>query len=308
MKNLLMYYYNLNPTNIHQKDDIYFFKIEDTRFYVYPVTRNNNELKEIYEINRELLERKIFVHQIVLNKQNNILVQHNGIDYVLLKTFINKNNSINIKDIMYLSNSTPVIKIDSTLNKSNWSNLWEKKNDYLEYQISQFGIDHPVIVEHFAYYIGLAENAISYAKNTSLELKPNYLDKLVICHRRINNNTTLFDLLNPLDFVIDYKIRDIAEYIKFKFFYDRTNLWDEIHQYFFNNQLSHFGVRMFFARLLYPTYFFDKYDEILEGISSEKDIVNIVEKQEEYEEFLVDIYSFLKLNYNIPEIEWLIKK
>ena len=65
---------------------------------------------------------------------------------------------------------------------------------------------------------------------------------------------------------------------------------------------------MLFARLLYPTYFFDKYDEILEGTASEEEIVSIIEKQEEYEEFLIDIYSFLKLNYNIPEIEWLIKR
>lgn len=308
MKNVLMYYYNLNPIDIHQKDNIYFFRINNDKFYVYPVIIPNNELREIYEINRELLMRGILVHQIILNKDNNILIQYNGINYVLLKTFIKKNAPININDINYLSNNNPVIKLDSSLNKSNWVDLWEKKNDYLEYQISQLGINYPIIVEHFAYYIGLSENAILYARNTIRELKPTYLDKLVICHRRINNNTALFDLLNPLDLVIDYKIRDIAEYIKFKFFYNKVDLWEEIHKYFVSYPLSLFGAQLLFARLLFPTYFFDKYDEILEGVTPEKDIVNIIEKQEEYEEFLIDIYNYLKINYNIPEIEWLIKK
>ncbi|MBQ7141436.1 MAG: hypothetical protein IJO32_08055 [Bacilli bacterium] len=308
MKNVLMYYYNLQPKNIHQKKDIYYFKIKNENYYMLPVYRSNNELCSIYEINRELINKKLLIHQIILNKQNNILIQFNGLNYILLKSYLKKDRKIYLKDINFLESNTNVIKTDTVLNKSNWASLWENKNDYLEYQISQLGINHPVVVDFFAYYIGLAENAILYAKNTSIDVKPDFLDNLVICHRRINNYSTLFDLFNPLEFVIDHKTRDIAEYIKFKFFYDKANLWDEIHMYFSNNNLSLYGARMFYARLLYPTYFFDIYDNILEGMGSEKDLVHIVEKQEEYEEFLVDIYNFLRLKYNIPEIEWLIKK
>ncbi|MBQ2870358.1 MAG: hypothetical protein IJO57_01300 [Bacilli bacterium] len=308
MKNILMYYYDLHPENIHQKGDIYYFKIKNEKYYILPFLRSNEELRSIYDINKELIEKNILIHKIILNKQNNILIQFNGINYILLKCYLKNDRKVYLKDINFLESNTNIIKKDTILNKSNWVSLWENKNDYLEYQISQFGINHPVVVDFFAYYIGLAENAILYAKNTSIEINPNYLDNLVICHKRINNNSTLFNLFNPLEFVIDHKTRDIAEYIKFKFFYDKSNLWDEIHMYFSNNNLSVYGVRMFYARLLYPTYFFDIYDEILEGSSNEKDLVHIVEKQEEYEEFLVDIYNFLKLKYNIPEIEWLIKE
>lgn len=308
MKNILLYYYNLNPTDIHQKDDIYFFKINDERYFVYPVIRNNNEIKEIFEINRELINKNIPVHQIILNKQNNILIQFNSINYILLKSCIKSNRIINSDDIVYLESNTPIVKSDSSLYRSNWINLWERKNDYLEYQISQFGINYPIVVEHFAYYIGLAENAIIYAKNTDIDVKPNFMDTPVICHKRITNNTNLFDLFNPLEFVIDHKVRDIAEYIKFKFFYNKVNLWEEIYMYFSSNNLSLYGARMFYARLLYPTYFFDKYDEILDGTSTEKELLPIIKQQEEYEEFLVDIYNFIKLKYEIPEIEWLMKK
>lgn len=308
MKNAIQYYYNLNPIDIHQKDDIYYFKIDNERYFLYPFLRTDKELNSIYQIDVELLNRRVPTHQIILNKQKNIITIVNDIPYVLFKSFIKKNDSIDIDDIVILANQTEIKKQDLFLDKSNWISLWENKNDYLEYQVSQFGIKYPLICETFSYYIGLAENAILYAKNTTMETKKELVDSLVISHRRINNYTTLFDLYNPLEFIIDYKIRDIAEYIKFKFFYNKENIWEEINSYFSNNQISLFGARMLFARLLYPTYYFDLYDQILEDERDEKDIHYIVKKQEEYEEFLSDIYNYLSLKYPIPPIDWLIKR
>ena len=269
---------------------------------------SDKELNSIYQIDVELLNRHIPIHQIILNKQKNIVTVVNDIPYILIKSFVKKNDSIDIDDIIFLSNNTEIKKQDPFLDKSNWTYLWENKNDYLEYQVSQFGIKYPIICETFSYYIGMAENAILYAKNTIIETKPELSDSLVISHRRINNLTTLFDLYNPLDFVIDYRVRDIAEYIKFKFFYNKGNLWEEINNYFINNKISTFSVRMLFARLLYPTYYFDLYDQILEGSYDEKELHYIIKKQEEYEEFLGDIYHYLSLRYSIPPIEWLIKR
>ena len=65
MKNVLMYYYNLQPKNIHQKKDIYYFKIKNENYYMLPVYRSNNELCSIYEINRELINKKLLIHQII---------------------------------------------------------------------------------------------------------------------------------------------------------------------------------------------------------------------------------------------------
>ncbi len=308
VKNAIQYYYNLNPINLHQKDDVYYFKIDNDRFFLFPLLRNDNELNSIYQIDLELLNRRVPTHQIILNKQKNIVTIVNDIPYVLLKSFVKKNDSIDIDDIITLANKTEIKKQDLFLDKSNWVTLWENKNDYLEYQVSQFGIKYPVICETFSYYIGLAENAILYVKNTTIESKPEFSDSLVISHRRINNYTTLFDLYNPLEFIIDYKVRDISEYIKFKFFYNKENLWEEINNYFSSNKLSIFGARMLFARLLYPTYYFDLYDQILEGERDEKDLHHIIKKQEEYEEFLSDIYNYLSLKYPLPPVEWLLKR
>ena len=64
---------------------------------------------------------------------------------------------------------------------------------------------------------------------------------------------------------------------------------------------------LFMARMLYPSYYFDLYDEIINKETKESKLLNIRNKICEYEELLKEIYSYLHLKYNIPEIEWLKK-
>ena len=59
------------------------------------------------------------------------------------------------------------------------------------------------------------------------------------------------------------------------------------------------------GRLLYPSYYFEVYDEIFLGQEKEKKITEIISKVDEYELFLKKIHLYLLKNYHIPEIEWL---
>ena len=90
MRNSIVYYYNLNPSEIHQSNQLYYFKIDNERYFLEPLIRTEQELDSIYKINVELLNRRVPVHQIVLNKQNNIITVVNNIPYVLLKSFVKK--------------------------------------------------------------------------------------------------------------------------------------------------------------------------------------------------------------------------
>ena len=62
---------------------------------------------------------------------------------------------------------------------------------------------------------------------------------------------------------------------------------------------------LFFARLLYPSYYFDVYDDIIQEKVNEESIKKYIEKNISYEIFLKDIYKYVKLKYRMPEIEWL---
>lgn len=304
MKNAINFYYNLKPENINNYNNYYYFYYNK---YLYVLLLYNEDLKyinDIYNLNVSLLSLNIPIHQIIINKNNSIISLINNNYYILYKILIkNYNRKINIKDINYLNSIIITNNIDN-----NWDYLWSTKIDYLEYQINQSGKKYPLIVESFSYFVGLTENAISYAKNATLELKKDYNNIGVITHKKLNINDTLFNLYDPLNITIDYKIRDLAEYIKNSFFEDNFNIFNELNYYFKKNYLSIYLIRLLFARILYPSFYFNLYDDIISNKKEEKELLKITSRINEYEQYLYEIYLYLKKIYNIPEVEWLKKR
>ena len=246
------------------------------------------------------------VHEIILNKDNYVITSINNIPYILYKVYINKEKELTLQELTYLSNFN--FEHDSILNRNNWDILWSTKIDYLEYQINQIGLKYPILVDSFSYFIGLAENAISYAKNTELEVKKEIIDKEVISHRKIRLTDTVNTIYNPINIIIDHKARDLGEYIKLSFFKNNNNIFNELNQYFSINHYSIYGIRLLFARILYPSFYFDMYEEIIKEKTKESDILNITSRIDEYEEYLRNVFFYFKKLYNIPQVEWLTRK
>ena len=99
------------------------------------------------------------------------------------------------------------------IDRSDWEYLWRSKVDYIEYQTSQFGKKYPIIRQSINYYIGMAENGISLMNGVK-----NFNSYLTVAHKRLRIKNKTSDLYNPLDLVIDSRIRDLSEYYKEKFF------------------------------------------------------------------------------------------
>lgn len=192
----------------------------------------------------------------------------------------------------------------SILNRSNWVKLWSDKVDYFEYQITQIGKKYPLIRGSLGYFIGLAENAISYIKNTYIDYNINEYNNLVVSHKRIKADDTLLDTNNPINFIFDFRVRDLSEYIKYNFFYNH-NIWDEINSYFKYNTLSVLEYRLLYSRLLFPSFYFDVYEDIVNNNVDEKEILTIINKINEYEDFLAQFYAYTKLRADIPEVNWI---
>lgn len=305
MKNNIMYYYNLNIDNIYQKNDYYYFDINNERYELVIYTRDIKEQQAIYELNKKMIFANILVHEIIPNKDKYIVTIINNIPYILYKIHINEKNNLTLQELTYLSNYN--FEYMEELKRDNWNILWSKKIDYLEYQINQTGKKYPILVDSFSYFVGLAENAISYVINTTIETKKEQSDIGVISHRKIKDNSKLNSIYNPLNIVIDHKSRDLSEYIKLSFFNNNKKIFNELDIYFKNSYYSVYGIRLLFARILYPSFYFDTYDEILLNIKSENEILNITNRIEEYEQYIKNIYFYLKKYYNIPEVEWLTK-
>lgn len=304
MKNNIMYYYNIRIDNITQNNNNYYFTINNDNYCFTIYTRDIKESNEIYKLNKYMLSSNILVHEIIPNKDNYVVTIINNIPYILYKIYINKNKKLTINELTYLSNYT--YQVDKILTRNNWNILWSNKIDYFEYQINQMGKKYPILVDTFAYFTGLAENAISYVKYTTLETQIETSDNPVISHRKINN--TVESLYNPLNIILDHKSRDIAEYIKLSFLNKNTNIYQELDSYFSNNYYSEYGLRLLYARIIYPSFYFDMYEQIIQGLRKESDLLNIVSLLDDYELYLKEMYYYLKKYHNIPEIDWITKK
>lgn len=287
MKNFINYYYNLNIFNIHQRGKDYYFKINDEIYSLVMIT-DISELNDIFKLSEYLNQNDNSFHKIIVNINNQIITKINEKNYILLKLG-NITKEVEINKIIEINNiNVPLDK----LRRTNWEEMWIAKLDYFEYQISQIGKKYPLIRESFNYYLGLGELAISIFNNTT----KNSL-YLSLSHKRIN------DLYNPLNLIIDFRVRDIAEYFKFRFFenkFDET----ELNLFLFNNNLTNSEKVIFLARMLFPTYYFDLYEKIINNELKEENIKKIIARVNEYERILSKIYIHFK-NGNNLQIDWL---
>ena len=87
-----------------------------------------------------------------------------------------------------------------------------------------------------------------------------------------------------------------------------NDMTKELDDYFRYNVYSVYGIRVLFSRILYPSFYFDIYDDIISGKKNEKELNKIINKISEYEYFLYNIYLYLKRFYNIPEVNWIKKQ
>ena len=193
-----------------------------------------------------------------------------------------------------------------SLNRFKWVELWSSKIDYFEIYINHNIHNYNLLNKYANYFIGLGENAINYVNNTINSFKPTNYDKLVVSHKRINVNTSLKDLYNPIYLVLDHQTRDISEYLKMLFLsskYKRSDIYSYINEI----SLSNYGAGLLMARMLFPSFFFDKFELLVENKISERECLKIIDRMNEYEEYIYYIYKVLRNKYDIFEIEWLKK-
>ncbi len=152
------------------------------------------------------------------------------------------------------------------------------------------------IYDSINYYIGLTENAISYFNMINKENIPLYIN-----HRRIKE-----DLCNPLELIIDYKVRDIGEYLKYCFFNNKdiSSIINSLNNFNLNN----IDYILLYIRMIYPSFYFDKYDNIINNNKNTEEIDNIINKASLYEELLYNIYLYINRKVKIIGIDWINNK
>lgn len=299
MKNALIFFYNLYTDSLEELNDNYYFHHQNNNFIIMPYKYNINEVLEIYNLNQEMITRGIDTYEIILTTSNNILFDYENKYYILMKMPKFNNRIITYEDIINFNIGTNTqIK---NLNKSNWPYYWENKIDFIEYQFLQFEKKYPIIKSSINYYIGLFENAISYFYENVNETKI-----LQLSHRRVTTDMDLLEFYNPLNIIIDYKERDIAEYFK-SYIYNKNYTSSIIEKMLSKLNLSRLEVILLISRLLFPSGYFDTYERILNNKEDETKINQIINNEKNFLYFMkIILYKYS--NYNIPTIDWIIKE
>ncbi len=298
MKNAIKYFYKLEPIEIHQINKKTKFSYSNKEYILYESEKKQLEINEIYKLTLIIMQFGIYCHKIIPNINKELVSTINNKNYILLETNI-KTRNIDINDIMYYFRYNINVDQFKKIERENWHKLWTKKIDYIEYQISQLGNKYKLIRESSDYFIGIAEICISIISNMK-----NDETNMCISHNRVNNKTTTDDFYNPLNFIIDKRIRDLGEYIKnLQSIENKIEILKKIKNI---NILNNEEIILLFARIIFPSNYFDAYELILDNKIPEGDIIKILKKNKNYEEEIKKIYNYIRSISKIPEIEWLI--
>ncbi len=292
MKNVIYNYYNILLTDINEDNDNYYFYYNSNLYVFYLVENNPETINEIYNF---LIENNINSYKIIANKDNNFITTINNKNYALLHLKGLLKYEIKFEEFKYYPINKP---------SHNWGTLWSNKLDYYEIQIRELGKKYQTLLNSFGFFKGIAENAILYYNLT--EKKFSDVVPVAIVHNRMNYPEYEKDYNNPLNFVIDYYIRDISEYIKsytISDYYDLENIITLINKLNLNSK----SFNLLYSRLLYPTFYFDEYDKIILGKEEDNKIINVINKIQNYIEMLKKIFIVFNSKYEMFNIEWLNK-
>ena len=308
MKDIINYSYNFDIDSVKDYKNYSTFTYNGECFYFVFFNRTEDELKDIVKIIYELKNKGIKVHDIIINRDKLILTKVGNVNYLLLKLNNKEDEVINFVSLVEQSDRLKLNTNNSKLYRNNWGELWSKKIDYFEYQIKEIGKDKQIILDSFSYYVGLAENAISYVNKINKVIGMSDNDTITLSHRRIFYPNISLNYYNPLSFIFDLNVRDVAEYLKVEFFNNEDSMLD-LKTYLKMKKLTPYSYHMLYARLLYPSYYFDLYEDAMNNSSYDnKRIVEVVSKVHDYELFLKDAYLEISKYTNLEHIDWIMEE
>ncbi len=293
MKNVLYNYYDILVDEINKSDNNYFFYFNNELFLFYLVLNDISLVENIYKY---IVENNIESFNIILNKEGNLFSDVDKKKYVLLRVKGILKYEVKFDEFKYY----PV-----NSNGVNWGTLWSERLDYYEVQIRELGIKYQTVLNSFGMFSGLAENAILYF-NMTMEKFGDLESNVGIVHNRVKYPCYLIDYYNPVNFIIDYSVRDIGEYIKSYIIsddFDFNNVITLINRMYLNDLMFN----LLYARLLYPTFYFDVFDKIILEDGKDSDIVFTLDKIDIYLDTLKRLYDRFNNEHQMFRIEWLNK-
>jgi spore coat protein YutH len=209
-----------------------------------------------------------------------------------------------------------------------WKQLWEKRLDQMEkvwngklYSEPENDFDR-LFIESFPYYMGLAENAIQYLADTEIDDKPTQVDHGTLCHERFTQSVWRgpYFVKNPFEWVFDHASRDLAEWVRERYFANIQTSQPEIKSFLTDYRslavLSPFSWRLLYARLLFPLHYFECIENYYISPSEqtrhqlEDQLRKYLNQSSDHERFLGNFYQLGEAPVKaakLPVVHWLLR-
>lgn len=298
MKNLIEYMYKININTIESNDNYYIIS-DDSTNYLFKEYVEVKDIMYIYQISNLLNQNSRFCFKVMQNVYNTFISDIDGVRYYLVDIGKEYRKSVDFLDMISFYNTSSNYLTTNIQHFCNWDILWESKLDYFFLQSKKNDIKKSKLSTLFYFYVGIAENALLYLKSVKENLLQSKSDKICFNHRRIVDNNSKLNFYNPFNFIVDFMVRDIAEYLKYQY-YNNQEYEDDLVYFLKTENLTNFSASLLYARIIYPSYFFDYYES-----NDEKTFFNKFYDPNDYIKFIKKTYELISSYVNIIKIDWL---
>jgi len=307
MKDIIYYSYHISIEEMKEYPEYSSFEWNDKQYIFIKLKRTQEEFQDILIVVEELLQKRVSVFSFIQNVNHSFLTKVGDDFYVLLEVY-DIFYEYGILEMLDYNGKVVLNKKNSTLYRNEWSKLWSEKIDYLEYQVHELGRDYPVVLNSFSYYIGLAENAICYLNY--IDKNPSFLKQspVVLSHKRVYYPNYRLNYDNPLNYIFDVEVRDVAEYLKSMALVEPSYALIDLKTFIEIRKPDLYNMSLLYARLLFPSYYFDLHEKIFQKLENEEKLLPIIDQIETYENFLYQAWLLMSSYVPIEGIDWLQKK
>lgn len=278
--------YLINIDEYFYKNNYIFYKNRNNYYFISEVKNKKNLYKLYYYFING------YFYKIIFNKKGKFISTYQNKDYILLK-YIKYN--FKLEDLIYKNK----LALSNKKKLLTWRNIWIDRSNYIEEKYQKIINKYNIIDESIDYFYGLLEAAIYLLRDYQ-----KYYDYLYLQHIFI----TYFDYFNPCNIKLDVKERDFSNYLKYLFF---SNKYKDIYiDKIIIKNLDNYNFNLILARLIYPDYYFNLLDELIDNnyIFNNNifdEIKNIILLVDDYELYISNIYRVLLENKVIKKVDFI---
>ena len=278
--------YLINIDEYFYKNNYIFYKNRNNYYFISEVKNKKNLYKLYYYFING------YFYKIIFNKKGKFISTYQNKDYILLK-YIKYN--FKLEDLIYKNK----LALSNKKKLLTWRNIWIDRSNYIEEKYQKIINKYNIIDESIDYFYGLLEAAIYLLRDYQ-----KYYDYLYLQHILIN----YFDYFNPCNIKLDVKERDFSNYLKYLFF---SNKYKDIYiDKIIIKNLNNYNFNLILARLIYPDYYFNLLDELIDNnyIFNNNifdEIKYIILLVDDYELYISNIYRVLLENKVIKKVDFI---